>query len=179
MRFYLNTANPAPCTGNITSWRVCYYGPGDSTSLLFLRSYLSVYAVYRRMGSGSNERYIRVSEMFTATVVTPAVALGGTADAVVQQNEFTCFDDFTDSTVMVQTGDIVGACVFRPPDFDENVSSRQLDVVGETNGESLEEMSDVSGCDRDAIPSNIQTSDLSTRNSRRLHIYANIGNHQK
>ena len=25
--FYLDTEHPATCTGNITSWRVCYYGP--------------------------------------------------------------------------------------------------------------------------------------------------------
>ena len=178
-RFYLNTANPAPCTGNITSWRVCYYGPGDgffTTNPFFFRVYATIYAVYRRMGSGSSERYERVSEIFFAIVSTRNIAESDSVDAPVQQNGFTCFDDSTDSPVMVQAGDIVGACVFRPPDFSDDVSTRQLDVVGEINGESLQEMSDVSGCSNDSIPSNIQTSDLSTRNSRRLHIYAIIGN---
>ena len=31
--FYLDTANPANYTGNVTSWGVCYYGP-DSIGLL-------------------------------------------------------------------------------------------------------------------------------------------------
>ena len=170
-RFYLNTDNPAPCTGNITSWRVCYYGPGDNVTL---RSYLTAYAVYRLMGSGSNERYERVSEVFTASVGTSNIA--AFVDATVQQTGFTCFDDSTSAPVMIQAGDIVGACVFRPTDANSFVSTRQLDIVGRTSGESLQEFSNVDGCSRTEIPSNIQTSQLSTRNSRRLHIYANIGN---
>ena len=62
--FYLNTAYPAPCTGNITSWRVCYYGPNIVAEL---SSYWATYAVYRRMGSDDDVRYERVSEMFRAT----------------------------------------------------------------------------------------------------------------
>ena len=49
--FYLDTANPATCGGNITSWRVCYYGPD---SIDRIGSYWATYAVYRRMGSGSS-----------------------------------------------------------------------------------------------------------------------------
>ena len=63
-RFYLNTADPAPCTGNITSWRVCYYGPDDVDNAR--GSYWATYAVYREMGSGDNVRYEKVSEMFRA-----------------------------------------------------------------------------------------------------------------
>ena len=174
--FYLNTGNPAPCTGNVTSWRVCYYGPGDSLGFLSARDYLATYAVYRLMGSGGNERYERVSEIFIGTVSTSNIAGSATVDAAVRQTGFTCFDDSTSTPVMVQAGDIVGACVFRPDDFSDTISTRRLDVVGETSGESLQVLTDVIGCSRTEIPSNIQTSQLSTRNSRRLHIYANIGN---
>ena len=45
-RFYLNSADPAPCTGNITSWRVCYYGPDDVDD--DRGTYWATYAVYIR-----------------------------------------------------------------------------------------------------------------------------------
>ena len=180
-QFYLNTGNPAPCSGNVTSWRVCYYGRGDDLEDNQRRSYLATYAVYRLMGSDDNEIYERVSEIFTATVTTSNIAGGDTVDATVRQNGFTCFDDSTSAPVMVESDDIVGACVFRPDDFVPNfITTRELDVVGETSGESLQVLTDVdSGCSRTEIPSNIQTSQLSTRNSRRLHIYANIGINSK
>ena len=175
-RFYLNTGNSAPCTGTITSWRVCYYGPGDDLDGDDQRSYLATYAIYRMMGSGGSERYERVSEIFIAAVSTSNIAGSSLVDATVQQSGFTCFDDSTSTPVMVQAGDIVGACVFRPDDFSDSVTTRRLDVVGQTSGESLQELRDVRGCSRTEIPSNIQTSQLSPRSSRRLHIYANIGN---
>ena len=51
--FYLNTANPAPCTGSVMSWRVCYYGPDASAiNSISLVNYWATYAVYRGMGSG-------------------------------------------------------------------------------------------------------------------------------
>ena len=64
--FYLNTANPAPCTRNITSWRVCYYGPDSTIGSFSLRSYWATYAVYRKVNTGREERYVRVSEIFKA-----------------------------------------------------------------------------------------------------------------
>ena len=48
-----------------------------------------------------------------------------------------------------------------------------LDVVGQANGESLLQRG-TDGCSRTNIPSDISTNLLSTVNSRRLHIYANI-----
>ena len=59
-RFYLGVNNPATCNGTITNWRVCYYGRSDSG----LSSYWASYAVYRRMGSGGDESYVKVSELF-------------------------------------------------------------------------------------------------------------------
>ena len=177
--FYLNTANPAPCTGNITSWRVCYYGP-DTVNRV--GSYWATYAVYRRMGSGSSIRYVRVSEIFRAIRTVADFTVTASVDGEIAQGGFNCYTDSIDvgdSPLTVQAGDILGTCVFDPDGdvvvFDNDVVIRlPLDVVGEVSGESLLQMG-TAGCSRLDIPSDIPASQLSTLNSKRLHIYANIG----
>ena len=171
--FYLDTANTAPCTGNITSWRVCYYGPDSVNDR---GSYWATYAVYRMMGSGDSVRYIRVSGMFSAVrTIAIFVSVDPVADGEITEGGFNCYDDAIDSPLTIQAGDILGACVFDPSNsvlFD--VTRLQLDVVGETSGGTLLQMG-TSDCSRTDIPSDILASQLSTINSRRLHIYANIG----
>ena len=164
--FYLNTANPAPCTGNITSWRVCYYRPLFplfQTFSIRYYSYWATYAVYRKVESGSNVQYQRVSETFSAT-----------ADNVIQGG-FHCYTDQLNSSeqsLTVQAGDILGACVFDPMDQPAR-NRRQLDVVGEVSGESLLAMG-AGGCSLTEMPSSIPVNQLTNVNSRRLHIYANV-----
>ena len=174
--FYLNTVNPAPCSGNISSWRVCYHGP-DSIAF---SAYWATYAIYRRIiSSDGSERYENISSMFRAVRATgllAAVDSTGIIDGSIQQGGFNCYNDFIDagtSPLTVQAGDVLGACVFDPANS-ENYGRHQLDVVGETEGESLLGMSS-SGCTTDALPSSIPVSQLSMVSSRRLHIYANIG----
>ena len=135
-------------------------------------SYRSTYAVYRRMGSGGDERYERVSTIFHAVVTTSNLAGFDVVDGVVQQGGFTCYNDTNDidTPIPIQTGDLVGACIFDP----DSSFRQQLNNVGTVNGESLMGMSDPE-CTVDALPSSVDTSDLSTSNNRRLHIYANIG----
>ena len=174
----MNTDNPAPCAGNITSWRICYYGPSSVNQNSFI-SYMSTYAVYRRMGSGGDVRYQRVSDAFRATATTSRLAdidSNGIVDSIIQENGFNCYDDTNDinMSVPVQAGDLVGVCIFSPEDgsfFTRN----QLNVVGNGGGESLLQMNNVGGCSVDSLPSSIQADDLTTVNNRRLHIYANIG----
>jgi hypothetical protein len=104
-------------------------------------------------------------------------------DGEIVQGGFNCYTDSIDvgnSPLTIQAGDILGACVFDPEDDQNRFSGRvtvarlPLDVVGEVNGESLLQMG-TAGCSRTNISSDISTSQLSTVNSRRLHIYANIG----
>ena len=173
--FYLDTANPASCTGNVTSWRVCYYGPDSIDNR---GSYWATYAVYRRMGSGNSVRYVNVSEIFraTRTIDDPNFTGVPIIDGAIAQGGFNCYDDAIDvgnSPLTVQAGDILGACVFNPDD-QFGVNRLPLDVVGEVGGESLQQM-DTGGCSRTNIPSDISINQLSTLNSRRLHIHANIG----
>ena len=180
-RFYLNTANLAPCTGTITSWRVCYYGP-DNTNILLRsrsRSYTASYSLYRRMGSGRDVYYQRVSNVSRAVITTALLAdydLNRTIVDDIIQNGFACFSDFNniDLPLSVQAGDLVGACIFDPENT-QFFQRRQLNIVSEVDGESLLGMSDVVECSVDDIPSSIRADQLSTHNNRRLHIYANIG----
>ena len=163
LRFYLNTASPAPCNGTITSWRYCYYGPGN----VFFASYRVTFAVYRRMSSDSGEFYQRVSDVFTAVrygYFSPYISRG-----------FNCHNifDLGDEDVEVQAGDIVGACIFDPENALIFINS-QLDVIGDANGYSLHVMNDVSDCDFGEIPSTVEDSALREVSSRILHIHAEI-----
>ena len=181
--FYLNTANPAPCTGNITSWTVCYYGPDVANHV---GKYLATYALYRRMGSGSSAHYVRVSETFRAQRAGEIYADGSVAgiDGEIAQGGFNYYTDTLDvgaSPLTVEAGYILGACVhvFDPTgDFEIGGSyilvTLPLDVVGEASGGSLLQMG-TTECTRFLIPSDVPTNQLSFLNSRRLHIYANIG----
>ena len=126
------------------------------------------------MGSGEDESFVRVSEMFRAVRATSDLPSFASFDGEIQRRGFTCYDDSIDtgdSPLTIQAGDILGACV--PADGGRR---RQLDIVGNTGqAEFLLEMQNVDGCTTEAIPSSIPADQLSTRNSRRLHLYANIG----
>ena len=177
--FYLNTANPAPCTGIITSWRVCYYQPVDRT---LLKTYVATYAVYRKTGSGVAEQYQRVSDVYRAVRVTRALFSivanrTGPVDGEILDG-FVCYNDLVDvgsSPLTVQAGDVLGACVFDPTELGR-FTNNPLDIVGEVNGESLLTMASIAaGCNVHSLPFTIPVSQLTVINARRLHLYANIG----
>ena len=173
-RFFLDANNPATCTGTVTSWRVCYYGPND----VRMGSYWATYAVYRRMGSGGNERYERVSQIFSAVRATGNLLGNDIVDGILREEDYACYDDAIEDSgdmtpVTIQARDILGACIFNP-DNEPGDNRRQLDIVGETGGSSLLEMGD-DECTTEALPSNIASSQLSNRSNRRLHLFATIG----
>jgi hypothetical protein len=95
-------------------------------------------------------------------------------DAAIRQQGFTCYDDSITVPLTVQAGDILGACVFNPTDGNFFTRRQLVDVVGRVDGESLLRMG-AAGCSTTALPTDIKASQLSTVNSRRLHLYANIG----
>ena len=171
-RFYLDVNNPATCNGTITNWTVCYYTRIDSGF-----SYWATYAVYQRVGSGGEESYERVSDTFRAvrTITGSGDGADGRHRLLVGFDCYTDIIDIGNSPLTIHDGDIIGACVFDPPDTD-SFERLQLNVVGEVSGESLLRVdvgNDVD-CTMDIIPSNIPRSDLQEQNNRRLHIYANI-----
>ena len=169
--FYLNTANPAPCSGTITSFRVCYYEPDD---VRYNHNFRATYAVYRRRFLDKNNMYYeRVSEMFTA------LRSKTNFDNNDDDSDFNCYNNVlgmrsTPPTVLA--GDVLGACIFNPPD---SFLSRRypLDIVSQVNGdeEFLLQLGTTAGCSRDTIPNNISISDVVNISYRRLHLYANIG----
>ena len=183
-RFYLNTANPATCNGTVSSWTVCYYGP---SSLDSSASYWATYAVYRRNNSDGQERYDQVSRMFSAVRANGIAArIADPEDGDIQEDGFVCYSDSTGGTpVTIQAGDIIGACIFDPDD--NNILSSfdrlQLDIVGRqtgTPGESLLQLSESeASCSRNSIPNSVLGNDLSSRDDRRLHLYANISKQYK
>ena len=178
-RFYLDVEHPAPCAGNVTSWTVCYYAPNNVEND---RIYWAFYAIYRKIVSESDDRYARVSDTFTAVRSGEDFSNGRIVDGRIVPREFNCYKDTIDngdSSLTVEAGDVLGACIIDPPD-PENGERLELDIVGEVNGELLLEMNSNSVCTfmgqdiATEIPLSVQRSDLSNR-SRRLHLYANIG----
>jgi hypothetical protein len=122
--------------------------------------------------------------MFRAIRTIASFTFTPDVDGEIAQGGFNCYTDSIDvgdSPLTIQAGDILGACVFDPDGdivFENNnnlLIRLPLDVVGEASGpeEALLQMS-TDGCSREEIPSDIPANQLSTLDSRRLHIYANI-----
>jgi hypothetical protein len=152
-RFYLNTADPAPCDGTINGWRYCFYNP---SSIGNNHIYRTTFAVYRSTDTG----YQRISNV-------AVVSWRGRNIKALSQS-FNCFNssinDFT-----IEAGDIVGGCIYDP-----SGPPRQLDTVGQTTGHSLMRMNDESECNDNSLPTNVLSSRLSNIDSRILHVYATI-----
>jgi hypothetical protein len=157
-RFYLNTADPAPCNGTINGWRYCFYNPSIIRNS---RIYSTAFAVYRSVDTG----YQRISN------VTVVSWRGSDINALPQR--FNCFN-ISVNNFPIETGDIVGGCIYDPAG---GGSTRQLDIVGQNAaGYSLIQMNinDESHCSNNLLPSNVFNSELSSINSRILHLYATI-----
>ena len=80
--------------------------------------YWAFYAVYRRNVSESDDRYQRVSDIFTAVRSGP-ILNGPIVDGRIVPDEFNCYKDTIDngdSSLTVEAGDVLGACIFDPPD---------------------------------------------------------------
>ena len=174
-RFYLDIDHPAPCAGRVTSWTFCYYAP-DSVGSDDI--YWAFYAIYRKNVSQNDDLYERVSDTFTAVRSGEDFLNGRIVDGVIVEGELNCYNDTIDngdSSLTVEAGDVLGACVINP----SGDNRHQLDIVGEVEGESLLEMNDdrcVFMGQNQEIPLSVERSQLSPRPSRRLHLYANIGN---
>ena len=151
---FLNTDYPAPCSGTIERWRLCFYRP--VTHGVNDRYRLTL-AVYRTMGT---QYYVRVNpSLHTITVDFPA-----------QSNNFACqyYDLNMNDQFNIEAGDIVGACVFNPSQTDRE----RMDIVSEANEYSLKQIN--TRCGWYSVPHTISSSQLSTINSRLLHLSATI-----
>ena len=152
---YLNTEYPAPCNGTVERWRLCFYRPathdeGDRYRLTL--------AVYRRMGT----RYEIVGSSLRTI----------TRNFLAQSSNFSCryinlnaADQFD-----IQAGDIVGACVYEP----SQDARERMDIVSEANGYTLMQNNVRLPCGYNSTPSTIPSNQLSTVDSRLLHLSAII-----
>ena len=177
---YLDTEHPATCSGNVTSWTVCYYRPDGSIER---DVFLATYAVYRRsetVGSGgeSTVTFRRVTPTFTAIRVSEDLPVNNLRDGKIGDG-FTCYNDIVHSNestdpVTIEAGDVVGACIIELEDATVgNFGRHQLDIVGEVSGQSLMR-ANADECRRLRIPEVINGSDLTVVGSRILHVRANI-----
>ena len=153
-RFFLNTQDPAQCNGTVNGFQYCYYSHSSIAV-----SYAFTFAVYRETSPGS---YSNVSEAFTAER-SPNFAV-----------EFTCLNFSLSNQIPIQSGDMIGACIYDPPNLD-SVSRRETYVVGEdaSNDRYLMRTSN-SGCGDFTVPNTVMISSLSRRDTRVLHISTNI-----
>ena len=158
---YLNTDYPAPCSGTVTRWRLCFYRPvthedGDRYRLTL--------AVYRpmHMDSDNSTQYERVeSSLRTFTRIFPT-----------QSSDFSCQNVDLDMAKQfdIEADDIVGVCVFNPIQD----AREPMDIVSEASGYSLLQNSVSLPCRYNTTPSVILSSQLSRVESRLLHLSAGM-----
>ncbi len=155
--FYLNTQDPAQCDGTITEFNFCYY---RSTQLA--ASYDFTFAVFRR----SSSEYINVSEAFT-TGRTVANSNFGTGTLACRT--------FSVNDIPVQAGDVIGVCIYDPPDNVGLTTRLSIDMVSQNAGSEHFIMSTGnSGCGDMSIPNPVAVSSLNRADERVLHIHADI-----
>ena len=163
LRFYLNTLNPAPCSGNVTTWEYCYYSPSTEGD-----EYWASFGIYKLVESN----YQLVSDKFR--IIIPNDEIGSSS--------FTCRTFTTPPVITIQQGDVVGACVHDVIRGSFGGTRAQINLAGRSTADySLLEVP-VDGMDGTcndgnnvAVPDMVSTDDLSDSLSTILHLYAQIG----
>ena len=92
---------------------------------------------------------------------------------IPESGDFWCRNQILNMNAFdIEAGDLVGACIYDLP----QTNRKQMDIVGQANGYSLMQMSAGSQieCGDNSMPSSISSSQLSTIDSRILHLYATI-----
>ena len=157
--FYLNTQDPSPCNGTVSGFQYCYY---RSSSLA--ARYEFTFAVFRET---SPESYSAVSEAYTTgrTLTNHNLGLSGA---------FACAGFEVMNQIQIQAGDVVGACIYNPPDTGGLRGVRvELNVVGRNAGSNRYlMMTGNTGCNDFTVPSPV--SGLTRIDSHVLHISASI-----
>jgi hypothetical protein len=188
-QYYLNTAEPASCSGTISSVDYCYYGPSqysNDNKILWV----AVVALYRSEHNGS---YIRVSNGILLSKRPPSNTPNPERDILLN---FNCDTYTLSSTMRVQEGDIFGALLITdqiqqilPIWVQAAVRAHGLDLVGDSsNGylmmnKSLDQDGEIGDLVTDILfnfntegldlPTTLNGLSLDTE-KRVLHVYANI-----
>ena len=125
-RYYLNIAEPAHCSGIISSVDYCYYGPSQYSNNL---AWGAGVALYRSQADGS---YRRVSGTITLSKRAPSNQLSPNPNTDLLLN-FNCDTYYVlNSIVHVQEGDVFGALVFQDQRF-LFTGVGGLDLVGDSS----------------------------------------------
>ena len=161
---YLNTEYPALCNGTVRRWEFCFYRPATHG---VNDSYRLTLAVYRRIESGNSTLY---------EIVGPSMRTIGRRFSTESSN-FSCQALYLNNNTPnrqqfnTEAGDIIGVCVYEP----RGDNREPMDVISEANGYSLDllQNNDVGiPCGAGSMPSIISSNQLSTVNSRLLHLSA-------
>ncbi len=183
-QFFIDRGNRAGCAGMITSLSYCFYRPPltDPVSTEFL----TTVAVYRPASSNANENVFTV-------VSSPITILKSATDLeelnITSDTEIACSVFNLPQPVPMETGDVLGACVFDPDDTTSGVITYRLDIVSRaaggsenlvrTNTHNAQPSSIPAGCNATTVPGSFDggDSDVGNRAStdRSLHLWANIG----
>ena len=88
-------------------------------------------------------------------------------------DDFACTDVVPSTAITVEEGDMLGACVFKPP----GMGTHELKIVGKGSTDSLMKLHGMHQkvCSTNSISATIQMTRLRSESSRQLHLHANIG----
>lgn len=146
--FYLDTTNSASCSGTVTRWRYCYF-PSQAE----LDSPPSIqFAVYRLNQTGNG--YDRVSRVYTAFGLDDIDASIDCRILQLGQNQL----------VQVETGDVVGACIYR-----STSNASPLDIIG--RGATGQSLMQGGACSFNSLPGSV-TNQLTISDGLAMLIYA-------
>ena len=174
--FYIDRGNRAGCAGMITSLSYCFHRPPSTAPVA--NEYLTTVAVYRPASTNANENMFTVVSS-PITIQKSATDLEAELNAAADTN-FACSAFNLPQPVPMETGDVLGACVFNPDD----ITTYRLDIVSRAafNNENLvrtdTQPSVPAGCSAaTTVPGSFDGGAFGARpiTGRSLHLWANIG----
>ena len=162
--FYLNRGDPATCSGMITSVNYCLRGVSRTSSAD--AEYLGSFATYRLN-----------DDINTYTAVSSAITLRVTEQhlrsVLGNKNSFGCSTFTLDQPLPIETGEVLGVCIF---DQTDGNSIQSLNLVGAPNQDNegdLWRIRPAPDCTETTVPESVTGNDAVS--TRAVYLYANIG----
>ena len=174
--FYLDVDHPICCSGKITSWRICYYGPAANDDSKPHRVKYAVYRLNVTENRGNDTEYHLVPGSNRSTIICSTSRNCRRSNNRFYTRNFYCYEQSLDkhSHVVTEEGDVVGACVVDPKG-----EMKQLNIVSKVNGQPLDSVQlrgtkqYINLCKEGTnIPNSITLSQLSVVDSIKLHLGA-------
>ena len=133
--FYSVTDNPARCTGNITSWRVCYYEPqlnSDDNDTFSVK-----YTVYQRNDTNCINQVSNLSTLYRSDKENGALKQDS------GNRQLCCYKKVLETPFAVRKGDIIGACVSGDQVHEDSEIIHGLNVVSRVEGQSTADVGQI------------------------------------